>query len=484
MTGIQVVNGQYVGPIPDTRYASGMLPSPVVGTHPLWFILPGQGSDAGRCTRYMHVARQTMSDILLVFVNPDEGGNPITVKCGIEYPSGTYYEAHFEGEDTTRSKVIAAGSFTRTQPLPITIPAGATFYTNTLVIPSASGVYPTSTQFGYIYNTVVETSGQLCVVGTTDYTTSANPGTGSGGSPANLNGYGPVAVCGTPSTPATRAHTVVAGIMGDSISIGVGDNGSPALGPNQPPGVANMEAGYLARALNAAGIPYLTTGLNGSVGCNVMGSTNAYNRMIKALQANASYVLWEWITNDLDNLALSTIQSATAGFPFYWQQMANRGCKVLAATCTPRTTSTDSWATVANQTALMPSSPATGNFGPETSQTVPLSGRQLYNGWLRDVAPMTIATLTPVAIGTSGSGIGRCATYGTNGALINTASGASGHPLLGTFDAGGVVESWNSANNTWVWTPGMVYTTDSLGVHPNVTGHIAMQAAVPTQIMV
>lgn len=448
-------------PIPDPKSLSQMLPSPVVGGHPQWYVIPTVITDAGRCSRTFHTTRIACSDLVLVYANFDEVGNPITVKCSIETPAGTFYPVHFGGE-TAGTVTIPAGATVRSQPLGISLAAGATFFVNTLVIPAASGSYPTSGYMGSVQNSSGgATDGGRVALGTTDYTGTTNPGTGS-----TQQSYGPVAVCGTPTSTALRAHSRQGWIGGDSISVGIGDS-------FQIGGLfANFESGWFTRAMVAAGIPFVSAGVNGSQGVPFVASSNSQNRIAKAMAESCSFAVWEWITNDLTNQGYTaTIQPQ---FIAGWQQLAQRGPQVWATTCTPRTTSTDSWATIANQTAITTS--PTGNFGPETSISVPLSGRQKYNAWLRDGAPLVASTLVASAVGTTGPTIARCATYDATGALVNAASGPAGHPLTGMIDVAAVCESWNSGNSTWVWNPTMG-TTD--GIHPGSAGHIAIVAAVP-----
>ena len=464
MTIKAVGNTLATSPIPDARYAGQVLPSAIGGSHPIWYPNQSFASDSGRCSRYMHKALQQMTDLVLAFWNPEETGNPVQVSCSIEYPSGTFYEVHFDGENTSRQKTLPNGVSARTVPLGIVIPKGATFYSNTLIIPAASGQYPVPGSFGTISNNAGgATDGGRCSVGTTDYTMTTNPGSGS-----LQYGYGPMAICCNPATAAQRAHTVQVGIVGDSISIGVGDSTAIA-------GYANFESGWPARVCNDNSIPYMDVGINGSSGQTWAAGANSMLRMQKQLMECCSTVIWELITNDLAGGAQTFAQVQAYAVPA-WQQLAQRGpLAVFATTCVPRTSSTDNWATIANQSA------AYSSFGPEASQTSATSYRQQYNAWLRDGCPMVASTLAPVATGTTGATIARCPVYGATGQLVKAGSGPAGHPLAGggVIDVASVVEVWNSANDTWVWEPGLVYLGDGIGTHPSPAGHVAIEACVP-----
>jgi lysophospholipase L1-like esterase len=95
--------------------------------------------------------------------------------------------------------------------------------------------------------------------------------------------------------------------------------------------------------------------------------------------------------------------------------------KVFFITISPFTTSTDGWATTANQTP-------TGSNG----------NRVTHNNWVRAGCPVNATTLAPVAVG-------------TGGALF---AGQSGHPVTGYFEVADTVESardsgkWKAARRT------------------------------------
>lgn len=113
--------------------------------------------------------------------------------------------------------------------------------------------------------------------------------------------------------------------------------------------------------------------------------------------------------------------------------------RIIAATLAPRTTSTDAWATTANQT------PIAGE-----------SDRLSVNAWLRAGAPIDPTAKTVVAVGTVG-------------ALL---AGQAGHPLYGYFELADVIES---ARDSGLWAVGT--TTD--GIHPGTSGRASIGAAFP-----
>lgn len=413
-----------------------ILPGPVVATRSAYF--ERSLTDAGRCTRLKHIAAEEIIDLSLVYGNyfgfDVESNSSIRVRSSVEYPSGTFYKAHFTGEDSNRDVTITPGGFVNTQPVAIRIPKGATFYTNTLVVPATpGGQYPAG---GIIIGAAAV--GEKCNPNSaTDYTTTANPGIAS-----DQFAYGPVAVCAI--SPATVPSV---GIVGDSISVGAGD------------ATINMgyENGFIVRALNSQ-FPYIQAGHNGESGGN-WGEANATDinrhRYRGPLVGSCDYIIQEHVTNDFGNNN-KTVAATQVSLISSWKQLAARGGKVYQTTCTPRTTSTDAWATTLNQTGV------NTRFGPEAGAG---SDRQIFNVWMRDGAPILA---------------GVAAAAGSN-AVGTVRAGQAGHPLTGVIDSAAAVEEFNATTNTWAWKAG--WTTD--GIHPNSTAHVAMAATFnPTALFV
>lgn len=127
----------------------------------------------------------------------------------------------------------------------------------------------------------------------------------------------------------------------------------------------------------------------------------------------------------------------------YWTWGANQGVKVIQATQTPHTTSTDGWATVGGQTRV--------NW----------PKREAFNQWLRDGAPI---------IG------GAKAEPGASGALR---VGETGHPLHAVYDAGAVVES-SPGSGLWRTDLGSIAGD---GLHPSVLGGQIIGNAFPMGLL-
>lgn len=127
-----------------------------------------------------------------------------------------------------------------------------------------------------------------------------------------------------------------------------------------------------------------------------------------------------------------------------WKDLASRVGRVVVATQVPRTSTTDSGATVENQT------PVVGE-----------ANRVENNTWIRAGAPLDPVTLLDVPVGTAG-------------ALV---IGDPTHPVDAYFDLADVCEP---ARNDGRWKAN--YATD--GIHPNAgTGRPAIAAAFPMSLI-
>lgn len=204
--------------------------------------------------------------------------------------------------------------------------------------------------------------------------------------------------------------------IGDSIGYGTGDSGIEFSDPALYPG------GFVRRALTgSAGL------INASIGGDLLTWFQATNgslyRLTAAADADAGYI--EYGTNDFTlGVTAATVEAALLDVATKFRRMGLD--PVYVQTITPRTTSTDNWATVTNQT------PISGN-----------AQRVIHNTWLRAGCPIDPTALTPVAVGTPG-------------ALLN---GQYGHPITAVFDAAAVVES---SLNSGLWLPALYVTTGSM----------------------
>lgn len=231
--------------------------------------------------------------------------------------------------------------------------------------------------------------------------------------------YGPVAIRALDAARTKRVHA----FTGDSITEGAG-------------------AGYYTYGypyLAAEDSPMFVLGYYGeSVGGIIATPSTFSTRLRYALEADVIGSLYG--TNDVEGGAsLATLQ---ANLIAHWRQLGTRGALVWQGTLLPRNSSTDTWATLVNQT-------------PHANEAV----RVALNQWLRAGAPLNPTTLAAVAIGTAG-------------ALL---AGQSGHPLWTVLDVASSVESSQDSGKWTVNAAGRTPLTVD-GTHPSTWGYELMAA--------
>lgn len=374
----------------------------------------------GGTARMNHVALCTASGLRLVFSNhyasgsfvEESGPNVITVKASVEHPSTYMFPVTFNGADSVE---IAPGANVTSDPIGLEIAKGTTFYTRTYVAVGAGQFFPrggiatassgTTSWHNYAYPAGLDLTGVGAAAATSGYSEYT---------------FSPSAILGTPAA----VGPAVVGVVGDSIAAGTGD----------------FQNGWVQRWL-ASNYPFQRVAYPGEgVGTGWMANQgrNRYRRYALLNVAGASRVIAEHIVNDLGT-TYATLQSNMLS---YWTNLSRLG-RVWAVTCTPQTTSTDSWATLGNQTVM--------NGSKETT-------RLSFNEWLRAGAP----TVDGVAVAA-----------GTNGALV---AGASGHPLTGYLEIADLVES---ARDSGKWRVDLgAPTTD--GTHPSAVIAAAVAAGLPS----
>jgi len=344
-------------------------------------------------------------------VSPIDGDNTIMVKCDVEAADGK----RTRGWSTTGSRTI-------------TIEPGGRGYLE------VSGTFKKGDRIFVRTNVSVTTLGQKWPRGMTT-NTGAQAGIGEGvtaGSDLTL-----------PSTTAvSQSFTWVycpAAIMGETVT--------------PVPTVAQIGDSIAASQADAADLGFILRALNGNFGHVNLAQQGETTGMFLAVGegggrafplAHVSHAITEYGVNDIFNNArtLANWQSDSLAL---WTGLAQRGIKVFQTTITPKSTSTDSWATTANQTAA--------------AQT---GIRNSANDWIRAGAPIDPATKAAVAIGTAG-------------ALL---AGSAGHPLTGYFEVADTVES---ARNSGLWkVTGAANYATSDGTHPSSAAHTLMAAGIDT----
>lgn len=286
------------------------------------FSLSTAGANVCANTRRSHTLVQATSSLVLDYVNfwdntgkENSGVNPITVRAAIEYPAGTFTPVLFAG---ARDVVIPIDGIVASDPVTVSIPKGAQFWTRTLVSTAANQQYP-------IMGPSVTADGDGVIIGTTysDLTTS--------GTIAASNGYGYVP-SGIRIPPASQNLLRVLG-AGDSIMFGTGDS---------PETIMN---GWWARAFDASTF-------NSRI---CYGSERALDfaqpwgrRRRTPLIRGANLAISNYGINDLSNS--SSVARLKADLTTVWRILGAAGLPVFQTTITPHPTSTDNWTTVAGQT--------------------------------------------------------------------------------------------------------------------------------------
>lgn len=416
-------DGPDLGGGDTTGVIAGSLPGPTGALHEVQEFLAGYlvggrnlrpsglVTDSGGTYRLKQTARIPVSGLQLTFAGwytgPAGTGdtdcpNDYTIhSCYLEH-DGSLNQVLFDGSGsvTVAPGEDVHGTVTRA------IAAGEDYYIRTYVTPAASGSYPRLYAVGvYPDESCAKGADHANETGTT-----------------NLINYGdvvgPVAVTGTP----TGGPRYAVAVVGDSITNGSNDT----FGDYD-------RVGWAYRALNGQR-PFLLLAISGEQAAQYL-SQGAHRQ--RYVGPGAHYAICAYGVNDLQGgRTLAQAQAALLGI---WSAAAaaNPAIRVLQTTITPKSSSTDGWATTGSQTP----------DGTVTPVRTPL------NAWIRAGAPI----VSGVAV-----------TPGTSGALL---AGQPGHPLWDWLELADLVEPTPDAG---IWRAG--YTDD--GVHPTATGHIAMAAGL------
>jgi lysophospholipase L1-like esterase len=335
-----------------------------------------------------------------------DNATAVPINASIEYPAGTIYRLTFNGNETG---TLYGGGKLDADPLAIELPAGAVFWVRTYY--NATNVY---------WNRTLSANGAGGFTNSSDLTA---PGSGAIAD-VTTGGhiFGPVCVLGI----ALKSSVPAVLIGGDSLGAGKCDGilALDACGLNTSY-INTGGNGFIARALNAAGIPAINIAISGDTAALFALGANHFRRMVN--MANCTSFIYQGGVNDISGGAsLATIQ---ANWITIWTRGSNAGLRVFQTIPTPETNSTDNWATIANQTVKN-----------ATTELVRVAAAT----WLRQGAPMLNGAAT---------------TYGTAGSVV---AGQSGHPLTAVFDPCSVIEP---AQNDGLWIPSVVNRTTADGTY-------------------
>jgi hypothetical protein len=328
-----------------------------------------------------------------------------------------------------RSYRIYRSTVTNTEVFLAAVVAAAT-WTDTGAIPAGAGSPPAApvVPYGIQLSSTYQSEGQIFAAVSLAQMLAASPGFGS----VNSTCFSACSIFGLGVAPVPSVA-----IAGDSIPSGTGDTGYT--------GRTAGDCGFAVRALDAALIPHISLSQGSETLANFQGTQrqNRMSRMIGVRHAIVSYGTNSLATVSVANMQASILEIARA--------IKGIGTKVWWCTLTPKTTSSDSWMTAANQTPLSTTDAVDATYNS------PELRRQAINAWLRDP-------------GASG--------------FVTQLGGAQ---YAGLFDVAATVEvdaanalaptggRWRCATPQ---TSTFFSTTD--GVHPSTAGHVLMQAGVIT----
>lgn len=212
---------------------------------------------------------------------------------------------------------------------------------------------------------------------------------------------------------------------------------------------ASAGGGWLTLGLGTK-VPIVNVGVNTELGDRDFLDQPVWQAERRALTRWSTNAVWQYGINDLYiSTGAKTAAAMKAMLLRFCALMARADVPVFATTMTPYTTSTDSWATVVNQTLK------------DAAVEV---HRVAYNDWLRDGAPVN-ADGTAAAIGASGGGILRAGDSDSHPLAYSGCPASPGCVYPGYFDLADGVES---VRNSGKWIAG--YTGD--GLHPGAGGSL------------
>jgi hypothetical protein len=206
----------------------------------------------------------------------------------------------------------------------------------------------------------------------------------------------------TNATTATYGPTAIRGYVSAARSRRRRPRRLDRRGHGRRPPRPRVPASRVRRGQYGAGgtIPYVSLARASEKFTDQVGN-RAYLRTTRSALCTDLFI--ETGTNDVytDLVTLATLQTRALAC---WAQHGQAGQRLWQTTLVPRTSSTDFYATVTNQTTLSQETVRTG-----------------WNSWLYDGAPMQAAR--PSRSGPPGSTVSRCAVYDYTGTLVTPRRG-------------------------------------------------------------
>lgn len=270
--------------------------------------------------REMHYARDDITSLWLRFddkynYNEANSGQPTTVECAVEYPAGVMTRVTFAGAN--QGVYVAAGTI-MSDACPVIIPDGAMFWlriwkSNAAGMLGAVGQPARLSGFGEAFN-LGTTVTNMVMSGTITHNGSYHST--------------PTAILGM-----TQKTSVL--LVGDSRVVGLQDNTASSQ---------TGDTGEFARSLGG-NYGYITVAVSGESAQGFWGNSS----FRASLKQYVSHVICNYGINDLNGGGFTLANMQTL-YPYIWAALGAPTKPVYQSTLPPVTTSTDSWATVANQT--------------------------------------------------------------------------------------------------------------------------------------
>lgn len=241
------------------------------------------------------------------------------IKRYIEYPAGVFTQVTWNGGQTTVT--LNTGAIV-SDPINLTIPAGAQFWERTVNLTNTVSLFP--------FQQLPASSQTLGSPDGNSATDQGNSGTIAATSTQTT--FGATVMIGDIAVANAKSYV----IFGDSIAWGEGDiSNTGSKGGN----------GWIGRAMDAHGYPYLKIAKQGQQAADLVAAPSRVQALLAQMQFTD--VICEYGVNDL-RLGRTQAQILADHQTIYGYVA---GKKIAQTTITPRSSSTDSWATVANQTA-------------------------------------------------------------------------------------------------------------------------------------
>lgn len=371
------------------------------------------GTDTQMNTKLRHLLAHDVVAVRLVYLNTRVGEN-CTIKAAVEASDGSKAPAFFNG---ARSKVLEAalGLWNATSPptnYVVSDPVGIKGAKNTAIWSRTFATVTSGEKLAVTH--VLSETGEACETGTAvgDKTL-----TGTIAAATTLS-FGPSWIL---FYAPDGAISIVG--LGDSIVDGWGGSA--------------YHTGPIRLACDGK-LPYHHAARGGEKSTEFQASSWIDRH---AQSQGGTHVIHQYGINDLQ--AAATAAATEASMLANWKTLANDDKRVYQTTITPKSASSDAWATTANQTTDATVNPP----------------RLTVNAWIRDGAPIDATTLAVVATGTVGA----------------LRAGDVGHPLVGYIEWADAVES---ARDSGKWTA--LYTAD--GIHPSEIGKTALATVTGTLI--